>query len=409
MNAPLRAEHPLNDRDWRSVRLQAIFDCCKWDPQSGDRSVLARFPIVLARGEWERLAGWAEALTTEALAAERELLGRPRLLRRLGLPRLIQRLLQEKAATPGSVEAARVMRFDFHFTTDGWRISEVNADVPGGFIEAGGFTEQMAAYYPGMVSPPNPACAYAEEVRRGAVEGGTVALVHATAHSDDHQVMRYLAKFFRGQGLRTCLVSPAHLEWDSGLARVACRFAAGTPSMLVRFFPAEWLAKLRPKEKWAYYFVGGRTPSSNPGTSLILQSKRFPLTWEALDTPLPTWRALLPETKSPSQVQSRSNGEWVLKPALGRVGEDVGIRGVTRPREWRGIQLATWLRPQVWAAQRRFEHVPILTEHGNVYPSVGVFTVAGRAAGAYARAGRKPLIDQEAQDVAVLLEGNGCR
>ena len=36
------------------------------------------------------------------------------------------------------------MRFDFHFTRDGWRISEVNSDVPGGLNESSGFERLMA-------------------------------------------------------------------------------------------------------------------------------------------------------------------------------------------------------------------------------------------------------------------------
>jgi hypothetical protein len=32
--------------------------------------------------------------------------------------------------------AARVLRFDFHWTDQGWKISEVNSDVPGGYCEA---------------------------------------------------------------------------------------------------------------------------------------------------------------------------------------------------------------------------------------------------------------------------------
>lgn len=41
------------------------------------------------------------------------------------------------------------------------------------------------------------------------------------------------------------------------------------------------------------------------------------------------------------------------------------------------------------------------------YPSIGVFTVDGTVAGAYARIGHKPLIDDEAQDIAVLIAGDG--
>jgi hypothetical protein len=39
------------------------------------------------------------------------------------------------------------MRFDFHFSEEGWRISEVNCDVPGGLNEASGFPAIIESYY----------------------------------------------------------------------------------------------------------------------------------------------------------------------------------------------------------------------------------------------------------------------
>jgi hypothetical protein len=37
------------------------------------------------------------------------------------------------------------------------------------------------------------------------------------------------------------------------------------------------------------------------------------------------------------------------------------------------------------------------------YPSIGVYTVNGRVAGAYGRIAEKPLIDARARDAAVLI------
>ena len=60
-------------------------------------------------------------------------------------------------ATPA---AARVMRFDFHWTPDGWRISEVNSDVPGGFSEASELPLLMTPHYPGAQAAGNPGAAW---------------------------------------------------------------------------------------------------------------------------------------------------------------------------------------------------------------------------------------------------------
>src|SRR5262249_28988819 len=140
VNPPWTFGESFPEATWAAVREQAIFDCCKWDVQSEDHSVLADFPLLLEESAWKTIAGYAERLAAEALAAEAELTVRPRLHRALGLPSNVRSALagSSLARLPGAF--ARVIRFDFHFTTESWRISEANTDVPGGFIEASGFT-----------------------------------------------------------------------------------------------------------------------------------------------------------------------------------------------------------------------------------------------------------------------------
>jgi glutathionylspermidine synthase len=403
MNSPFTAGAPLQANDWRLIRLRAMFDCCKWDIQSEDHCVLADFPLFLEQDAWQLVAQMAEKLAHEALLAEKELLARPDLHSKLGLPRRIHKLFQSSNGSNPSNGVARVHRFDFHFTSEGWRISEVNSDVPGGFIEASGFAEIIAEHFPGYSPPANPACLYAEAIARATGERGLVGFVHATAHSDDRQVMEYLARGLRSRGMATVMLSPEHLRWESDIARVAGKFAAGEPAVLVRFFPGEWLCELRPDSIWTPWFVGSATPLSNPGSALLVQSKRFPLTWPELRSPLDAWRELLPATKCPSDVRDFSQGDWVLKPIFGRVGEDVAIAGVTEHRSFDAILRAARKHPDEWVAQRRFETAPLETERGPRYACLGIFTVDGRAAGAYGRVATKPLIDQEAQDAAVLV------
>jgi hypothetical protein len=104
-------------------------------------------------------------------------------------------------------------------------------------------------------------------------------------------------------------------------------------------------------------------------------------------------------------VPWKRSDEWVLKPALGRVGDGIGIKGVTPPAEWRLIARgATW-QPRWWIAQRRFEAIPFPGDDGTpTYPCVGVYTIDGRAVGAYGRIARRPLVDWRARDIAVLVE-----
>ncbi|HEX5138445.1 MAG TPA: glutathionylspermidine synthase family protein [Planctomycetota bacterium] len=393
---------PLDDAAREAVRRRAIFDCCKWDPQVGDASALAPFPLALEPRAWDELAGAAEALARETLAAEAELLARPDLHGRLGLPRELRRRVAEVprlGATPG---AARVMRFDFHPTAEGWRVSEVNSDVPGGFIESSGIARLVAAHYAGFAPAGDPTRALADAVARATAPKALVGLVHATAYTDDRQVMAYLAKALEARGLRTCLVSPAHLRWEDGRARIACDWLDAPADLLLRFFPAEWLPETPAACGWPHLLRGGRTPVGNPAYAILTQSKRLPLAWDALETPLDAWRALLPETRSPRDAPA-PDGAWILKPALGRVGEAIGLYGVAEPKELRAaVRDARW-HPGRWVSQRRFESVPVETAAGAVHACVGVFTVDGRAAGAYGRVAPRPLIDGRAQDAAVLV------
>ena len=203
MNSPFTAGVPLQADDWQRVRTRAMFDCCKWDIQSEDHCVLAHFPLFLESDAWQLVAKMADKLAHEALLAEKEPLARPELHAKLGLPRRIRKLLKSSNGANPLNGVARVSRFDFHFTDAGWRISEVNSDVPGGFIEASGFAQTMAEHYPGYSPPANPAYLYAEAIARAAGGRDLVGFVHATAHSDDRQVMEYLARVLRSQGLAT--------------------------------------------------------------------------------------------------------------------------------------------------------------------------------------------------------------
>jgi glutathionylspermidine synthase len=401
VNASWSVGARLRPDKWATVRKRLMFECCKWDIQSEDHSVVADFPLLVPDDDWRKLADYAEKLTAEVLTAEEEILHRPDLYGTLGLPNSISRVLRNCVGGSPEARTVRVMRFDFHATSDGWRISEVNADVPGGFIEASGFVDLIAEHYEGHSTPPNPAKAYEEAIAAIVAPGATIGLVHATAHSDDRQVMQYLAKGLESMDLKPIFLSPGHLQWQSGVARIEISFASVEPALLVRFFPAEWLSNLRHAETWEPWFCGSKTLLSNPGSAILIQNKRFPLAWKHLKSPLPTWKSLLPETTDPSSCPDST--QWVFKPVFGRVGEDIAIDGVTEKRAHREILAAVKRRPQDWIAQRRFDILPLDTLGGTRYVCLGIFTVNGKAAGAYGRIATKPLIDHDAQDIAVLL------
>src|ERR1051325_5167730 len=154
---------PLCDaKIFAHIRRRVLLEGCKWDPQIGDVSTLCPFPLVIPESQWNQLATFAEALTAEAMAYEDEIFARPKLLEVLGLPHKILKILRDtRALTPA---ALRVIRYDFHPTDQGWRISEANADVPGGYTESSFFTELFAERFPAFHAAGNPARAFADAI-----------------------------------------------------------------------------------------------------------------------------------------------------------------------------------------------------------------------------------------------------
>lgn len=400
--AELRAEDALDERTFCGLRRRAMLDGFKWDSQVGDLTALAPFPLVMTRQVWNQLATYAEKLTEEAMAAELEIIRRPELLRLLGLPSaLLKVFLANEPLTPA---AGRVIRFDFHLTTEGWRISEANSDVPGGFSEASHFTELMAGYYPHLKTAENPAEVWCDALAAGAGAGGPVAFLSATPILEDHQVNVFIAARLRERGCVTHLAKPEQICWRDGVANLESSWYRGPLAAAVRFYQAEWLPKLPERSGWRHFFRGGKTPMANPALAVISESKRFPLAWDFLETELPTWRGLLPVSCDPREMSWFNSHDWLLKTAFCNNGEAVGMSQLMKPREWWRMKLRARLAPGKWVAQQRFESLPVMTPHGPRHVCVGVYTVNGKAAGVYARMAEKPLMDYTAVDVAMLID-----
>jgi glutathionylspermidine synthase len=189
--------------------------------------------------------------------------------------------------------------------------------------------------------------------------------------------------------------------WRDGQA-----YLRGVPlAAVVRFYQAEWLANLprRHRACWLPLAVGGRTPVTNPLSSVLTESKRFPLVWDCLRTRLRTWRRLLPETRDPRDAPWQSHEGWLLKTAFCNTGDTVSAASITPAKDWRKTRWLARLFPRDWVAQRRFETSSIETPLGDMYPCVGVYTIDGRAAGAYVRLSHRPIVDYRAIDAAMLI------
>ena len=145
---------------------------------------------------------------------------------------------------------------------------------------------------------------------------------------------------------------------------------------------------------------------ANPGLAVLAESKRFPLIWDDLATPLPTWRSLLPETRDSREAPWRTDGRWLVKAAMSNTGDEVCARELMKERDWRRVVWSVCLRPRRWVAQRRFESVPLDTPIGSMHVCLGVYSIDGRVGGAYARLAPRPVIDYAAIDATVLVQND---
>src|SRR5262245_15184152 len=254
---------PLPPDSFAPIRRRMVLHQCKWDPQVGDVETIARHPIVLPGSLLDGLGAVAERLDAEGEAAAHELAGRPELVRRLGLPGCLARVLSDLSHdwTPA---AARVVRFDFHPTTDGWRISEANSDVPGGFAESSHLPRLMAEHLSGTRPWGDPQDAIARAIQAAVNGAGRVALVAAPGYMEDQQVVAGLAAALREIGLQTWRGRPAQVTWTDGHARCLTPQGPLRLDAVVRFFQGEWLPRLSRNSGWQLFIRGGHTPVCNP-------------------------------------------------------------------------------------------------------------------------------------------------
>ncbi|MCL1919987.1 MAG: glutathionylspermidine synthase family protein [Kiritimatiellaeota bacterium] len=415
----------IPDAAYPEYRYDVIFNAYKWDPQVGDSNTVARHVVLMDRGAAGQLERWAERLAAETMLMEEALIGKPHLSKALGLPK---RVLKAAAGLSGYERGnnVRLMRFDFHPTEEGWALSEVNSDVPGGIAEASVLPSIAGKWFGDFAPHGDTAGALLDAFRDKVAPGGTIALVHATSYADDRQVMQCLGDCFENAGYRAWYTAPDRLAWDK-------KRAVGADG-IIRFFPLEWLANLPRNAAWEGYFDTA-TPSCNHPVALFAQSKRLPLIWDELGVDIPTWKSLLPETvdtraygsrgRSPStcSMQGRSpalpamegerprelQGEWILKPALGRVGEGIPIKGTMPEKEIRLVEKAAKRHPEDWVAQRLFRSRPLAAENGEQYHlCIGAFTVDGKSAGFYGRVSPTPRMDANAKDIPVLVRKGGA-
>ncbi len=399
---PLRAGRLLTADEHAHVRQEMALRHCKWDQQVGDQCTLAPFPLLMAASEWRRLCHWSRLLTQELLAAEGEICRSPALQNLLGVPRRVRRLIKY-GGTATRPESVRVIRFDFHFTTDGWKISEANTDVPGGYSEASALPALMQQFgYAGL--PAGDPAGSLVNALLAAARRPRVVLLAAAGYLEDQQVVSYLAQRLAQRGAEARLCTINQLKFANNGIAILDDAGVWPADALIRFYQAEWLAGLPRRLRGKNFF---RCPDSvlcNPFSAAASESKRFPLALAQLTANVPTWNLLLPESVNCRAANLGADGSWVLKLAYSNTGDAAAHPDWADARMWRKAVRAARRRPRQWVAQKRFITQTVATPLGPVYPCIGVFTINGVPAGIYGRISSGPLINYAALDVAVLID-----
>ena len=389
----------LTAGDLKRIEQELNLNYAKWDTRVGGGQVLSAQPVLLRADEWKRLCGWAEAAARELLAIEREIALNEAMQELIGVPRKLRRFLSGGEAAEGF----RTFRFDFHPTTTGWAISEVNSDVPGGFGEASVLPGLYGVSAGALPLPFDPLKRWGDAVE-ARIRGGTAALLCAPGFLEDQQVVRTLARELRERGFKVHLIqSPFALRWKNGCASL--RGDSGVPlDLLVRFYQVEWLSELPGWMGWKKILGAcGRTVVTNSAIAAITESKRLGLCAKRLTTRSETLQRLMPECREPAEISGMPKDDWVLKAAYSNTGDEVYLGSHASVDGWAQLIAKAKRNPRGWVAQRRFETTALRSTSGEVKPCVGVFVIGGQAAGAYVRLSRMQVTDGDALEAPLFL------
>ena len=392
---------------YEEYRLNAIFDCYKWDPQFLDHNTLASYVLVLKESEYQELVQLTEKLDQETIQAEEFINQNLKYASKLALPKKVFHELK-KMKNYDRNKHIRLMRYDFHPTQDqGWMISEVNSDVPGGFAEASLLpllaikTLHLNHSYYSIPFGEILAESLSKKVKKG-----PIMFVHCTSYSDDRQVMQYLGDFMESYGFQSLYGACDHVIFRNKEAYSILNGYETKLEGIFRFTPLEWVKDVKPKT-WSGYF-DTITPSCNHPIAIFAQTKRFPLIWSTLEKngiSLETWKKLLPETVEVKKIKKKEG--YIYKPACGRVGEKISIKEACEEGEYHKILKEVKRHPKQFIAQKKFCSQPIESPDGkSFHVCIGSYTVDGKQAGFYARISETPRIDSNAADIPVIIERN---
>jgi glutathionylspermidine synthase len=406
----------------RTVRESGIVT----DPWVEGKPRLREEPVVLDARAAARLAATAEKMAAVYDEMVHLVLDAPELARDFFALTPFQQAMWQASAPLWH----GIARADLFETDEGLAMAELNCDTPTGEPEAVVLGAIAKARDDAASDPARPL-----EARFGAMIDAiarreldapparpTVGLVYPTEFTEDLAVIRLYKRWFEARGHKVVLGSPYNLGFDGGRATIFDR----PIDVLLRHYKTDWWGEREsvwsddepadkeplaaPLQAVFAAMANGKLAVVNPFGAVLPQNKRaMAFFWEhihrfsssaqkAIERHVPVTSRL---EKIHEERLYAEREAWVLKSDYGAEGDEVIIGRATPEAIWRAsIDKA---RPGRWIAQRYFE---AKVDAAGETTNLGVFLIAGQAAGFYARLS-PGATDGESRSAAVLVRGGG--
>jgi len=308
------------------------------------------------------------------------------------------------AARAGGDDAS-LMRVDLLLDESGrWKACEINADCPGGHNET--LALPRLARAAGFVAGRDPSHVVSRLVARlqGLAEGGAVGVLHATAYAEDLQVCALVARELERAGTRAILAPPTAPRLRGGDLCIR----GDVVRALYRYFPTEWMSGQRNVPDFARALELGTVRTLTSPSHIYTQSKlAFARAWETgAAQDIPETHELL---DVPVDVLRRERAAWVVKRAMGRVGDEVFVGELLRDDAWVAVvddARALAAKGEAWIVQRFVRQRSIPTPWGDRLVTLGAYVLDGRFAGYFARVTAQSHVSHDALCVPVFTLGD---
>lgn len=401
-----------------------------WDEHVAGRRRVDLHPLVLSEAAHEDAQAAALAACAAIGEAARVALASDDEAARYGFS---APLLALARASHAAGDHARLARVDLLLGEDDrFRACEINADCPGGLNEAHGLPDllRLAGYKGRADITPVLGALAARLVAASGGPGsprGLVALVFATAYAEDLAICALVERAVTAAGGRARRAGPTALRVDDA----RCTLDGEPVSVLYRFYPSEHLAELSIAGPLAEAIAAGHLATLSSFAAMFEQSK---LAFARACAMAPAWRGelgprarladavaeRLPHTTLPHDAPLLEERErWVLKRALGRVGDEVFVGALEPDDEWArlvdGVRRASGERGErgdehePWIAQRFVPQRPVSTPWGPRLVTLGVYVLDGEFQGYFARLTEESHTSHDALVVPVVLDTPALR